>query len=272
MASDAEDDDVPNSSDPPPPVDAEFSKVTLKFGSSQDWEWAEKLPVAKDKIDFRRRTKLFSSWDINSNERLSLNEVEVALRALMGDFASTAKPVSLLGFTHARDENRDRKGRSDRDPTMIERDEFRMLYDRARAHKQAAQEPAAISVRPSLLCGSTRGWQGRAMVPSLLHMRPLRCCRLAPTSLPPARRLIYLRKYFALYHAFVSIDSLGEQDGRITYAEFNKGLGLLKKWKVVIPKKKAKLAFSKLDTNGGQCAHMLPCAPCPSRLWHARCI
>ena len=137
MASDTEDE--PESPDPPSPVDeGEFSHVTLKFGSSQKWEWAEKLPVAKDKHDHRRRTALFSSWDINSNQRLSLNEVESALRFLMGEFATTAKPVSLMAFTHARDENRDRKGRSDRDPTMIERDEFRMLCVRPYCHFRSA--------------------------------------------------------------------------------------------------------------------------------------
>ena len=161
-----------------------------KFGSSARWEWAEKLPVAKDQHDHRRRTQMFESWDLNQNNKLSLNEVETALRSMMGEFATTAKPVSLFAFTHARDENRDKKGMSQRDPTMIERDEFRML-------------------------------------------------------------LVYLRNYFALYHAFVAIDGQIEQDGRINFEEFKKALGLLKQWKVIIPKKKAKLAFSQMDTNGG---------------------
>ena len=103
----------------------EFAHVTLTFGRDAKWAWAEMLPIAKDQHDKRRREKMFASWDLNNNGKLSLNEVETALRFMMGEFATTAKPVALLAFTHGKDENRDQAGKHDM--TMIEPNEFRML-------------------------------------------------------------------------------------------------------------------------------------------------
>ena len=68
--------------------------------------------------------------------------------------------------------------------------------------------------------------------------------------------LIYLVSSYCLYYAFNSLDELVEKDGRISLAEFKKGLHLFEQWGLHIPPEKAEAAFAQLD-NQKSCDHAL---------------
>jgi hypothetical protein len=100
-------------------------------GKSIDWPaLSKRLPTGRDATSTAQRRKLFDRFDMNGNGRLSLAEVDKAVRDVVkSPPLFNAKPVVMRAFAAARRANvaSPRRAGGDGSVDYVERDEFRML-------------------------------------------------------------------------------------------------------------------------------------------------
>jgi len=104
----------PHDRAPPKPGDVNWKEIN------------EKLPIAKDDEDKKKRADLFNKFDVNKSGYLSLAKVDGGIRDILKlDELFDAKPAIMRAFMAAKEHKaKSGKGHS---PDYVERAEFRLL-------------------------------------------------------------------------------------------------------------------------------------------------